>query len=440
MGSGRDREGKKKTRKKKKRVLTFSFQDLSPSVSSSNFSSSSSLLRERYGRRRQRFCHPYHSSVFSPLFRFFFLISVCSSFLFFVCVSGLSTATARGSLYQQASSGNLSLFELSSLLGLAPRPRKTDTAQRLLSFSSPAISRRKEQSVSACPMRLLRQSSSCPRDFQQVERQDEEAEKEGKSDGTKKGRMSRPRPAENENLSLSASATSTAGKERPTMSFAFLYPPSFSSSSSVLLSSPSSRSLSPRVFSSLGHSPRSHSRRQDPPFSAASSSSLSTSSSRLSLPYSPPLSLETPRFFFLSSSSSSSLVSRVLSSSAQPARLRNTPPRHPERKNVLSSPRDRGENLLVLFSSSSSSSIEPTVVGLNATTVEEVLESIRPYLRSHGGNVKLISLDAEKQIVCLAFKVWIHFQTCLDPILCIVRRRDKSILAPRVSRALSQFC
>ncbi|RQX74925.1 NifU family domain-containing protein [Toxoplasma gondii CAST] len=43
-------------------------------------------------------------------------------------------------------------------------------------------------------------------------------------------------------------------------------------------------------------------------------------------------------------------------------------------------------------------------VGLNSTMVEQVLESVRPYLRGHGGNVKLVELDSEKKIVRLAFK------------------------------------
>ncbi|KEP63125.1 UNVERIFIED_CONTAM: NifU family domain-containing protein [Hammondia hammondi] len=43
-------------------------------------------------------------------------------------------------------------------------------------------------------------------------------------------------------------------------------------------------------------------------------------------------------------------------------------------------------------------------VGLNSTMVEQVLESVRPYLRSHGGNVKLVELDSEKKTVRLAFK------------------------------------
>ncbi|CBZ50057.1 at4g25910 protein, related [Neospora caninum Liverpool] len=43
-------------------------------------------------------------------------------------------------------------------------------------------------------------------------------------------------------------------------------------------------------------------------------------------------------------------------------------------------------------------------VGLNSTMVEQVLESVRPYLRSHGGNVKLVELDSENRIARLAFK------------------------------------
>ncbi|PFH33795.1 NifU family domain-containing protein [Besnoitia besnoiti] len=43
-------------------------------------------------------------------------------------------------------------------------------------------------------------------------------------------------------------------------------------------------------------------------------------------------------------------------------------------------------------------------VGLNSTMVEQVLESVRPYLRSHGGDVKLVALDSENKVAHLAFK------------------------------------